>query len=122
MRRARFPEIAAFLAVAELKSFAKASARLQVSPSALSQRLRDLEAALGVRLLHRTTRSVSTTDAGERLFARARPAFAEIDAAIDDMNRSGPVPTGLLRLVVQPPVADLWLAPLFRWFVTRYPT
>jgi DNA-binding transcriptional LysR family regulator len=76
----------AFVAVADNLSFRAAAARLGVTPSALSHTMRQLEERLGVRLLHRTTRSVSLTDAGRRLIERLRPAIDQIASAIDDLN------------------------------------
>jgi len=78
MRGAEFAELKAFAAVVERASFARAADHLGLSPSALSQTIRQLEARLGVRLLNRTTRSVSLTHAGIRLLNRLRPAFNQI--------------------------------------------
>ena len=78
MVRDEFSVLAAFVAVAEERSFTRAAKRLGVSPSALSHAIRGLEERMGVRLLARTTRSVAPTEAGEQLFARVRPAFADI--------------------------------------------
>jgi DNA-binding transcriptional LysR family regulator len=75
MRGTQFAEMSAFAAIAEQKSFSKAATLLGIGRSTLSQNLRSLEERLGVRLLHRTTRSVSLTEAGVRLLARARPAL-----------------------------------------------
>ena len=72
-------DLAAFAAVAEARSFRAAARRLNLSVSSLSQRLKDLEARLGARLLNRTTRSVAPTEAGEALLARLRPSLAELD-------------------------------------------
>ena len=74
--------LAAFLAVAEERSFTQAGKRLGVSPSAMSHAIRGLEESVGVRLLSRTTRSVAPTEAGERLLARLRPGLAEIQEAL----------------------------------------
>jgi len=121
MRGTRFAEMAAFVAIAEQRSFAKAAAHLGVSRSALSQSLRALEESLGVRLLNRTTRSVAPTEAGQRLLARLRPALGEVASAIAAVNQFQREPSGLLRLVVQPPVADLWLGPILTGFLARHP-
>ena len=75
MRGVEFAELAAFAAIAEHRSFAKAAARLGLGRSTLSQTLRALEERLGVRLVNRTTRSVSLTEAGVRLLGRVRPAL-----------------------------------------------
>ena len=78
MVRDEFSVLAAFVAVAEERSFTRAAKRLGVSPSALSHAIRGLEERMGVRLLARTTRSVAPTEAGEQLFTRVRPAFGDI--------------------------------------------
>jgi DNA-binding transcriptional LysR family regulator len=75
MRRAELDDLTAFVAIAEHLSFRAAASRLGVTPSALSHTMRQLEERLGVRLLHRTTRSVSPTDAGLRLLERLKPAM-----------------------------------------------
>ena len=82
MPRADLNDLQAFRAVARERSFTRAAARLGVSPSALSQALRGLEARLGLRLLTRTTRSVAPTEAGERLLREVGPAFDQIDAGL----------------------------------------
>jgi DNA-binding transcriptional LysR family regulator len=121
MRGTEFAEMAAFVAIAERRSFAKAATHLGVARSTLSQNLRSLEERLRARLLNRTTRSVSLTEAGERLLARIRPALAELTAAANDLNKSSRGPAGLLRLVVQPPVASLLMGPLLARFLAEYP-
>ena len=88
MRREELGDLAAFMAVAEERSFTRAAARLGTSQSALSHTIRRLETRLGVRLLARTTRSVVATQAGERLLATLRPALDDIDAELD-YNRIG---------------------------------
>src|SRR5579872_4950008 len=104
MRGTQFIELSAFAAIAEQKSFAKAATLLGIGRSTLSQNVRSLEERLGVRLLNRTTRSVALTEAGARLLARVRPALVELSAAVDEVANHRQSPTGLLRLVVQPPV------------------
>ncbi len=79
-------DLSTFLAIATHRSFRRAATELGVSPSALSHALRGLEERLGLRLINRTTRSVALTEAGERLFARIRPAFLDISDAIEDLN------------------------------------
>jgi DNA-binding transcriptional LysR family regulator len=81
MNRGNLADLTAFVAVADHLSFRGAASRLGVTPSALSHSMRQLEERLGVRLLHRTTRSVSLTDAGLRLLERLRPAISEIAGA-----------------------------------------
>jgi DNA-binding transcriptional LysR family regulator len=85
MRGAEFVEMSAFAAIAEQRSFAKAATQLGIGRSTLSQNLRSLEERLGVRLLNRTTRSVSLTEAGARLLARVRPSLVELNAAVDEV-------------------------------------
>src|SRR5213080_4053794 len=94
----------AFLSVAQHRSFRRAAAELRVTPSAISQAIRTLEARIGAALFIRTTRSVGLTEAGERFFARARPAFEELIAASEIAREIGQRPTGLLRLSVPPGV------------------
>jgi DNA-binding transcriptional LysR family regulator len=91
-------DLRAFVAVAEQGSFSKAAEVLGLSPSSLSQVIRTFEERLGVRLLHRTTRSVSLTEAGERLLLRARPALAELDAALMDVSHFRDRPAGIVRV------------------------
>jgi len=121
MRGAEFAELTAFVAIAERRSFAKAAAHLRLARSTLSQNLRALEERLGVRLLNRTTRSVSLTEAGERLLGRVGPALAELQTAgeaFKDVKRGA---TGTLRLVVQPPVASLLIGPTLARFLAQNP-
>src|SRR5215475_3647318 len=87
------------LATAEERSFTKAAERLGVSPSAVSHAIRGLEDRLGVRLLSRTTRSVAPTEAGEQLLARMRPAFSEVQDALDQLSGLRDKPAGRVRLL-----------------------
>ena len=114
-------ELTAFAAVARLRSFRKAALERCVSASALSHALRTLEERLGVRLLNRTTRSVTPTEAGQLLLARLAPAMREIDDALQDLSALQDVPAGRLRLNVPRPAARLLLAPMLAGFVARYP-
>jgi len=84
--------LAAFLAVAEERSFTRAAKRVGVSRSALSHAVRGLEERIGVRLLSRTTRSVAPTDAGEQLLGRLRPALGDVASVLDHMPNDGSVP------------------------------
>jgi DNA-binding transcriptional LysR family regulator len=113
--------LSAFLAVAEDRSFTKASKRLGVSPSALSHAIRGLEERVGVRLLSRTTRSVSPTDAGEQLIAHLRPALGDITATLEQISRLRDRPAGRVRLVVSPLAATMVLAPKLGQFASDYP-
>jgi DNA-binding transcriptional LysR family regulator len=121
MRGTEFVEMSAFAAIAEQRSFAKAATQLGVGRSTLSQNLRALEEKLGVRLLNRTTRSVSLTEAGARLLARVRPSLVELDAAVAELADYQESPTGLLRRVVQPPVASFLIEPILARFMREYP-
>jgi DNA-binding transcriptional LysR family regulator len=114
-------ELDAFAAIARQQSF-RAAARLRgVSASALSDSMRRLEARLGVRLLNRTTRSVSPTEAGERLLERLRPGLAEIEAALDGINDFRDTPVGRLRLNVPGIVARAILPDIAANFLKTYP-
>lgn len=121
MRSPGLEEMNAFAAIAERRSFAKAAVALGVSPSTLSQTIRDLEERLGVRLLNRTTRSVAPTEAGERLLERLRPLLADFDAAIDTVRAFRDKPAGIIRLTVPPPAATFILAPVLQRFFAAYP-
>jgi len=113
--------LSAFLAVAEERSFTRAARHLGVSPSALSHSIRGLEEHIGVRLLARTTRSVATTDAGEQLVARLRPALGDIRGALDQIAGLRDQPAGRVRLVVSPLAATMVLAPKLGQFARDYP-
>lgn len=113
--------LTSFAAVARLRSFRQAALERGVSASALSHALRALEKRLGVRLLHRTTRSVTPTQAGEQLLARLAPALRDIDDALLELSSLQEVPTGKLRLNVPRPAARLLLGPMLARFAARYP-
>ena len=98
MERADLADLTAFVAIADARSFRAAASRLGVTPSALSHSMRQLEERLGMRLLHRTTRSVSVTDAGQRLLERLRPAIDQIAGALEDLNQERERPMGRLRI------------------------
>jgi DNA-binding transcriptional LysR family regulator len=98
MARTDLNDLQAFMAVARQGSFTRAAAQLGVSQSALSQTLRNLESRLGLRLLTRTTRSVGTTEAGERLLRAVGPALEEIDAGLAALNELREKPAGTLRI------------------------
>src|ERR1700676_4293133 len=98
MDRGSLADLTAFVAVADRLSFRAAASQLGVTPSALSHSMRQLEERLGVRLLHRTTRSVSVTDAGHRLLERLRPAIDQIAGALEDLNQARNTPVGGLRI------------------------
>src|SRR5258705_6890087 len=121
MRGSNFAGLSAFVRVAEKKSFSKAAKELGLSTATLSQSLKALEDRLGVRLLNRTTRSVSATLVGERLLTRLKPVLADYNAAIEGLNEFRDRPCGLIRLTVPPPAIDMVFAPLLGRFLKRYP-
>lgn len=121
MAEADHADLAAFAAVARVRSFRQAALRRGVSPSALSEAVRRLEARLGLRLLHRTTRSVTPTEAGARLLERLVPALAELDAALDAVNHFRDSPAGTLRLNVPVIVARLVLPRIIEGFLAAHP-
>jgi DNA-binding transcriptional LysR family regulator len=116
-----FGQLRAFAAVASLRSFSRAAALLGVSASALSQAVRGLEERVGIQLLNRTTRSVSLTQAGELLFARVRPAVAEIGAALGDAQRYGARPAGTVRVHSFRFSAARFITPILAEFSAAYP-
>src|SRR5580700_5571074 len=116
MRRADLADLTAFVAIADNLSFRVAASRLGVTPSALSHTMRMLEERVGVRLLHRTTRSVSPTDAGLRLLERLRPAIAEIDGALENLNRERIRPLGNLKVYTAFTPAAAVIAPAWQRF------
>src|ERR1700737_1622048 len=121
MNRGDLAELTAFIAVADRLSFRAAASRLGVTPSALSHSMRQLEERLGVRLLHRTTRSESVSDAGLRLLERLRPAFGEIAGALEDLNQERQRPLGRLRIYATHWAAVGVIAPIWGRFLSTYP-
>lgn len=121
MARANINDLAAFVAVARERSFTRAAARLGVSQSALSHTLRALEARLGVRLLTRTTRSVSPTEAGERLLASVGPRLDEIDAELMALAELRDKPAGNIRLTATESAASRLLLPALNRILPEYP-
>jgi DNA-binding transcriptional LysR family regulator len=115
------PALTAFVTVAEHRSFRAAAARLGVTPSALSHTMRQLEERVGVRLLSRTTRSVSPTDAGGRLLERLRPAIDQIFNAVEGLNAERTRPHGTLRLHAHGIAACSVIAPVWERFLSTYP-
>ena len=104
------------VSVAQHRSFRRASAELGVTPSAISQAVRALEARVAATLFIRTTRSVGLTEAGQRFLSRAKPAFEELVAASAVARDLGQRPAGLLRLTVPPSVVPIVLEPLIASF------
>ncbi|HMA50865.1 MAG TPA: LysR family transcriptional regulator [Magnetospirillaceae bacterium] len=121
VRQGALDGVEAFLAVAEHRNFRRAAAELGVTPSAISQAVRTLEARLGAALFIRTTRSVGLTEAGERFLTRAKPAFEELVAAGEAASDLGQRPTGLLRLTAPRAVMPVLLQPLVASFCKAYP-
>ncbi|OBQ64428.1 LysR family transcriptional regulator [Mesorhizobium loti] len=121
MRGSEFTELKAFSAIVEEGSFVRAAARLRVSPPALSQSIRQLETRIGVRLLNRTTRSVSATAAGDALFSRLAVAFGELESAIADVHAARDRPAGSLRINVPRVAAVRFIAPILGDFQRAYP-
>jgi DNA-binding transcriptional LysR family regulator len=114
-------DLDAFVAVASARSFRGAAALRGVSPSTLSDALRRLETRLGVRLLNRTTRSVTPTQAGQKLLDRLKPALSDMEQAIDAIYRDATGEGGTLRLNVPTVVADLILPDLTARFLRAHP-
>src|SRR5215469_10722644 len=121
VRQGALDGVEAFLSVAQHKSFRRASAELGVTPSAISQTIRALEARVGAALFTRTTRSVGLTEAGARFLGRAKPAFEELIAAKEVARGLGQRPSGTLRLTVPRAVVPTLLAPLIASFCAVYP-
>jgi DNA-binding transcriptional LysR family regulator len=121
VRHGALEGVEAFLAVARHRNFRRAAADLSVTPSAVSQAVRALEARVGATLFIRTTRSVGLTEAGQRFFERAGPAFEELVAAGEAARDLGQRPTGLLRLSVPRSVVPLILEPMIASFCQAYP-
>src|SRR5438477_7821998 len=121
MRGSEFSELKAFAAIVEEGSFVRAAARLRISPPALSQTIRQLEARLDVRLLNRTTRSVSPTAAGDVLFARLGVAFRELEGAVADVYASRDQPGGSVRINVPRVAAMRFISPILGDFQRAYP-
>src|SRR5438067_3155458 len=121
VRQGALDGVEAFLSVAQHRSFRRAAAELGVTPSAMSQAVRALEARIGAALFTRTTRSVGLTEAGERFLARAKPAFEELVAASEAARDLGQRPAGLLRLSVPRAVVPILLEPLIASFCQAYP-
>ncbi|MFC5067769.1 LysR family transcriptional regulator [Flaviflagellibacter deserti] len=119
--RSDLADFAYFLAIAKHRSFRRAGLELGISASALSHALKGLESRLGVRLLNRTTRSVTLTAAGEQLKAAISPPFDAIGQAVEDLNVFRDGPSGRIRLNVPSDAATLLLEPVLPIFVDRYP-
>ena len=121
MARENIKELMAFLAVARERSFTRAAAKVGVSQSALNHTIRQLEARLGVRLLTRTTRAVSPTEAGERLLKGISPHFDEIEAQVDALSELRDKPAGTIRIAAADYAITHVLWPKLRKFLPNYP-
>lgn len=121
MRLTQLDGLLAFWKVAEHRGFASAAGELEVSPSALSQAIRTLEARLGARLLNRTTRSVSLTEAGEAYLARIAPALVDVLEAGEQLNALQGRPSGVLRINASRIAIAMVLQPLLAGFLKAYP-
>ncbi len=114
-------DLTAFAAIVTHRSFRMAADELGLSPSNLSHMMRGLETRLGVRLLHRTTRSVAPTQAGEQLVAQLRPILHDLDDALTGAEAFGAQPAGRLRINASEPAARLLLRSVVPTFLKRYP-
>jgi DNA-binding transcriptional LysR family regulator len=121
MNRDNASDLLAFLAVARERSFTRAAKQLGVSQSALSQTVSALEARLGVRLLNRTTRSVTPTQAGERLFLSIGPKFSEMDVELAALGELREKPAGNLRITATEHAAESILIPALSKILPKYP-
>jgi DNA-binding transcriptional LysR family regulator len=121
MRRGSLDDLRALIAVQREQSFTKAAAKLGVSQSALSQTIRHLEERIGVRLLTRTTRSVSLTKAGERLIGTAAPRIEEIEAELDALGELRTRPAGTIRITATEYATDAILLPKLSKLLRDYP-
>jgi len=121
MQRENFNDILAFLTVARERSFTRAAAKLGVSQSALSHTISGLEARLGLRLLRRTTRSVSPSEAGQRLLLAVGHRFEEIEAELEALSELRDKPAGTIRITAIDYVADTILWPKLAKFLGDYP-
>jgi DNA-binding transcriptional LysR family regulator len=121
MQRGHLDHLLAFIAVGQARSFTKAAAKLGVSQSSLSHIIRELEARVGVRLLTRTTRSVSPTEAGERLLRNIGPRFEEIEAELHAVSELREKPAGTLRITATENATETILIPKLSPLLREYP-
>lgn len=121
MKRDELGDLMAFLAVAEERSFTRAAAKLGTSQSSLSHTVRRLEERMGVRLLRRTTRNVSPTDAGEQLLETLRPAFSDIRSRIDALSAMRQRPGGTIRITSSRHAAETIVLPALKRLMSDYP-
>jgi DNA-binding transcriptional LysR family regulator len=121
MQREQLADLAAFVAVAQERSFTRAAAKLGITQSSLSHTIRRLESHLGLRLLARTTRSVAPTDAGERLLRTLSPAFEGIDAELASLSELREKPAGSIRITTAGHAAETILMPVLERLLPEYP-
>lgn len=117
----KIDDLQAFVAVARDQSFTKAAARLGITPSALSHSMRALEERLGIRLLARTTRNVSPTEAGERLMRSIAPLFDQIASEVEALGELRDKPAGTIRITCSDDAIELYLRPKLADFLKNYP-
>lgn len=121
MKRSQLSQLAVFAAVADHGSFRAAAKDLAIAPSAVSQAVAQLETALGITLLSRTTRSVHLTEAGQKLLTELAPALGSIDAALQTVQDMRSSPTGAVKISAPRSAAHIFLAPKFKGFGEAYP-
>jgi DNA-binding transcriptional LysR family regulator len=121
MQREQLADLAAFVTVAQERSFTRAAAKLGVTQSTLSHTIRRLESQLGLRLIARTTRSVAPTDAGERLLSTVRPALEGIDAGLVSLGELRDKPAGSIRITTSSHAAETILLPALERLLPDYP-
>jgi DNA-binding transcriptional LysR family regulator len=123
MRKRTFESLSAFATIVERGSFVRAAAHLGITPSALSQTIRGLEEELGVTLLHRTTRSLAPTAAGEKLLARLTPTLRDLDAAVAETtaSRADGKPAGRIRISTSKAASEIIVLPRLGRFLAAYP-
>lgn len=119
--REELSDLALFMTVAEEKSFTRAATLLGLSQSAVSHAMRRLEAGVGIKLLNRTSRRVSTTDAGEKLLAALRPGLGMINTRIEELRLLGDTPRGLVRIATSKPALRTILWPKLSRIISDYP-
>lgn len=121
MQRTNLNDLVAFVMVARERSFTRAAAKLGISQSSLSHIIRELETRLGIRLLIRTTRSVSPTDTGERLLASIGPRLEEVEGELNALNDLREKPSGTIRITATDYATDTVLWPKLEPFLRKYP-
>ena len=121
MNRDELGDLTVFLEVADHRSFTKAAVRLDISQSAVSHAIRRIEKSIGLKLLNRTSRRVTVTDAGEKLLNALRPGLAQINSRLDELKLLGDVPKGVVRLTASKSVAKDLLWPKLSKIVKDYP-